>query len=197
MKTITQFVQQGINNLSELQDALQTSIRLEFSTLPPYLCAEWSISDTDPDSVADIIHDIVLQEMFHFALAGNMLSAIQGTPKIANSQFLLSYPTNTLPGEIHQELTVDFRPLSDDQLRAFMQIENPEFPPVQVSAARAAAPATIGEFYTTLSKAFDSVSPSIDPNAHFVTRGTEVFQIKSIRTKCDRKDQGRRRGRAR
>jgi hypothetical protein len=39
-----------------------------------------------------LIHDIVLQEMFHFALAGNMLSAIGGTPKIANPQFLPSGP---------------------------------------------------------------------------------------------------------
>jgi hypothetical protein len=180
MKTITQFVQQGINNCSELQDALQTAMRLEFSTLPPYLCAEWSITGNDPDRVARMIHDIVLQEMFHFALAGNMLSAIRGTPKIANPQFLPSYPTNTLPGEIHQDLTVDLRPLSKEQLQVFMQIETPEFPPVQV-AARAPGPATIGEFYTTLSKAFENINPPIDPNAHFVTRGAEVFQIKSIK----------------
>jgi hypothetical protein len=50
MKTIAQFVQDGISTLSELQDALQTAVRLEFSTIPPYLCAQWSIKDerTDP-----------------------------------------------------------------------------------------------------------------------------------------------------
>jgi hypothetical protein len=181
MKTITQFVQQGINDCSELQDALQTAMRLEFSTLPPYLCAEWSISGNDQDGVAGMIHDIVLQEMFHFALAGNMLSAIRGKLKIAHPQFLPSYPTNTLPGEIHQNLTVDLRPLSKEQLQVFMQIETPEFPPVQVAAVRAPGPATIGEFYTTLWKAFENVNPSIDPNALFVTRGAEVFQIKSIK----------------
>ena len=124
MKTITQFVQQGINNRSELQEALQTAMRLEFSTLPPYLCAEWSISGNDLDGVAVMIHEIVLQEMFHFALAGNMLSAIGGTFKVADPQFLPSYPTHTLPGDIHQDLTVDLRPLSKEQLQVFMQIEN-------------------------------------------------------------------------
>ena len=72
MKTITEFVRSGINDPSELKEALQTAMRLEFSTLPPYLCAEWSIIDgQDPNGVADNIYGIVLQEMFHFALAGN------------------------------------------------------------------------------------------------------------------------------
>ena len=157
MKTITQFVRQGINNIPELQDALLTAMRLEFSTLPPYLCAEWSIGDTDPDDVASMIHGIVLQEMFHFALAGNMLSSVKGTTKIAVPQFLPTYPTNSLPGDIHQAKPVDLRPLSKDQLAVFMQIEAPEFPPVEIEAARAAGPATIGEFYTTLSTAFQTL----------------------------------------
>lgn len=180
MKTITQFVRQGINNKSELKDALQTAMRLEFSTLPPYLCAEWSISGNDQDGVGRMIRKIVLQEMFHFALAGNMLSAISGQPKIAYPGFLPSYPTNTLPGDIHQDLAVDLLPLSPEQLKVFMQIEAPEFPPVEVAAALLAGPATIGEFYTTLSEAFEAHNPPIDPNAHFVERGSEVFQIKSI-----------------
>jgi hypothetical protein len=181
VKTITQFVREGINDASELRDALQTAMRLEFSTLPPYLCAEWSISGNDQNGVADMIHGIVLQEMFHFALAGNMLSAIGGAPKIADPKFLPSYPTNTLPGEIHQEPAIDLKPLSKEQLQVFMQIETPEFPPVEVAALRRAiGPATIGEFYTTLSKAFETVNPTIDSNAHFVKRGSEVFQIKSV-----------------
>jgi hypothetical protein len=179
MKTIAQFVRDGINNPTELQDALQTAMRLEFSTIPPYLCAEWSIGSDDPDGVGDLIHEIVVQEMFHFALAGNMLAAIGGAPRIANAGFLPTYPTNTLPGGIHQELPVDLKPLSKDQLQVFMQIETPEFPPVEL-ALRAVAPATIGAFYDTISNAFDAVNPVIDQNAHFVAQGAEVFQIKSI-----------------
>jgi Ferritin-like len=75
VKTIAEFVEQGINTLPELQAALQTALQLEFSTIPPYRCAEWSIQ-TDPAGVGGMIHDIVVQEMVHFALAGNMLSAI-------------------------------------------------------------------------------------------------------------------------
>ena len=51
MKTIAQFVRDGINNPAELQDALQTAMGLEFSTIPPYLCAEWSIGSDDPTAL--------------------------------------------------------------------------------------------------------------------------------------------------
>src|SRR5712664_3305522 len=142
MKTIAQFVNDRITLPSDLQDALLTAMQLEFSTIPPYLCAQWSIN-SDPSGVADMIENIVVQEMYHFALAGNMLTAIGGVPNIANAAFIPSYPTNVLPGGIAQKLAVDLQPLTPAQAQVFMQIEYPEFPPV----ALAAPPATIGAFY--------------------------------------------------
>jgi hypothetical protein len=181
MKTITQFVRQGIKDPAELKDALQTATRLEFSTIPPYLCAEWSIKPaTDLDKVRTKIKGIVIQEMYHFALAGNMLSAIGGTPTIANPDFLPKYPTNQLPGCIHQDLPVDLQPLSEDQLEVFMQIEKPEFPPVEIAAQLAVAPATIGEFYAALSTAFRDLTLVIDQNAHAIELPPNVFRINSI-----------------
>ena len=177
MKTIAQFVQDGISTLADLQDALQTAMQLEFSTIPPDLCAEWSITDGDPGGVANMIHTIVVQEMYHFALAGNILTAIGGTPSIANAAFVPSYPTNTLPGGIPQKLAVDLQPLSRNQLEVFMQIENPEFPPVAL--ATGPAPATIGAFYNTISTGFTTVNPTIVPNAHFVSMN-EAVPITSI-----------------
>jgi len=111
MKSIAQFVKNRITTPADLQDALQTAMRLEFSTIPPYLCAQWSIN-SDPSDVADMIEGIVVQEMYHFALAGNMLTAIGGVPNIANPTFLPSYPTNVLPGGIPQKLPVDLQPLT-------------------------------------------------------------------------------------
>ncbi|PWT77687.1 MAG: hypothetical protein C5B58_16415 [Acidobacteria bacterium] len=178
MKTIAQFLQDGIASIADLKAALQTSIQLEFSTIPPYLCAEWSIDfNNDPDDVTSMIHGIVVQEMFHFALAGNILSAIGGTPAIAHPDFLLTYPTNSLPGDIQQNLAVDLQPLSLDQLQVFMQIEYPEFPPVALRARRVA---TIGAFYEAISTAFSAIEPAIDPNAHYVAYGGSVGQIRTI-----------------
>lgn len=115
--------------------------------------------------------------MFHFALAGNMLSAVGGTPDIANAAFVPSYPTNALPGGIPQKLAVDLQPLSRDQLQVFMQIEFPEFPPV----ARVPSPAsaTIGDFYTTIADAFTAINPAIIPDAKFIDT-LEAVPIKSI-----------------
>ncbi|MGA7218804.1 MAG: ferritin-like domain-containing protein, partial [Candidatus Sulfotelmatobacter sp.] len=167
MKTIAQFVKDGISTLGDLQEALQLAMQLEFATIPPYLCAEWSSDSTqDPGGVAGMIENIVIQEMFHFALAGNMLSAIAGTPDIANSSFVPKYPTNVLPGGIPQKLPVDLQPLSINQLQVFMQIEYPEFPPVALTASN--PPATIGAFYDTIATGFVKVNPAINPGAHFV-----------------------------
>lgn len=176
MKTIAQFVRDRIKSLADLQDALQTAMQLEFSTIPPYLCAQWSIN-VDPSGVADMIQDIVVQEMYHFALAGNMLTAINGVPSIANAAFIPSYPTNVLPGGIPQKLPVDLKPLTPDQAQVFMQIEYPEFPPVAL--ALAARPATIGAFYDTIAEGFTTVNPTINPNAFAVNSG-EAKPIKSI-----------------
>jgi hypothetical protein len=173
MKTIAQFVKDRITSLPDLQDALQTAMQLEFSTIPPYLCAQWSIH-TDPGGVTDMIESIVVQEMDHFALAGNMLTAIGGLPNIANAAFIPNYPTNVLPGGIPQNLAVDLKPLTPDQVQVFMQIEYPEFPPV----ALAARPATIGAFYDTIRDGFTTLNPTIKPNAFAVTLD-EATPIKS------------------
>ena len=131
------------------------------------------------DGVGDLIHEIVVQEMFHFALAGNMLAAIGGAPRIANAGFLPTYPTNTLPGGIHQELPVRCEAALQGSAAGIHANRDARIPPVEL-ALRAAAPATIGAFYDTISNAFDALNPVIDQNAHFVAQGAEVFQIKSI-----------------
>ena len=130
------------------------------------MCTQWSVK-SDPDRVEGVLHKIVSQEMYHFALAGNLLSAIGGQPAIANPGFLPTYPTHTLPGGIEQTDAIDLKPLTHNQLAVFMQIEYPEFPPLALLAA-APAPATIGAFYDTIAVAFTSLKLMINPNAHAV-----------------------------
>ena len=179
MKTIAQFVKDRITSLPDLKDALQTAMQLEFSTIPPYLCAQWSIN-ADPGGVGGMIESVVVQEMYHFALAGNMLTAIGGMPSVANAAFIPNYPTNVLPGGIAQKLAVDLKPLTPDQVQVFMQIEYPEFPPV----AFAAAPATIGAFYETIADGITTVNPAINLNAFAVNSG-EAKPIKSVANALD------------
>src|ERR1035441_4552556 len=128
MRTVAQILSAGIATVDDLRESLQLASQLEFSTIPPYLCAEWSIRNGG--DVQDTIDEIVIQEMGHMALACNMLTAIGGVPAIANSSFVLSYPVTGLPGNVHPGLVVDLLPLNTAALDTFIAIEKPEFPPV-------------------------------------------------------------------
>lgn len=64
-----------------LQEALQIAVAVEFSTIPPYLCAWWSINDRKSE-VAQLIRRVVLDEMFHLGVVCNLLVAVGGRPDI-------------------------------------------------------------------------------------------------------------------
>ncbi|MFG1945402.1 ferritin-like protein [Nonomuraea sp. NPDC048826] len=177
MKTIREYVEARILSPDDLKGALQLAMRLEFATIPPYLCAEWSVR-SDPDRTAAVLRRIVVQEMYHFALAGNLLTAVGGTPSVAHADFLPVYPADELPGGIPQQLPVDLRPLVKDQIAVFMQIEYPDFPPV---ARMEAPPATIGAFYDAIIETFRTSDPEIDPDALAV----DVPHASPIRTVAD------------
>jgi hypothetical protein len=148
--------------------SLQEAVQLEWATIPPYLCAYWSIKTGGgvPPLTVEIsttIRSIVVQEMLHMGLACNMLAGIGGTPNIYSDNFTPHYP-GELPGQVHQGLVIGLAGLSmgephnKQQIRKFMQIELPENP---LALARSEGFATIGEFYDALSMAFHEVHPKL------------------------------------
>ena len=138
-----------------LADMLTTAIALEFATIPPYLCALWSIKD-DLHPVAKSIREIVQEEMLHMGLTCNMLAAIGVQPPIR--KLAPSYPSG-LPGDVHPGLNVHLQGLNRDSLLAFLQIEAP------AKLARSVPPEegdpkwpemrTIGQFYECVAAAFE------------------------------------------
>src|SRR4051812_25644346 len=74
-------VEERDHDLTWLMDSLQNAIALEFSTIPPYLCAWWSIKD-DSDPVAISLKTIWKEEMRHTGLACNLLAGIGGRPNL-------------------------------------------------------------------------------------------------------------------
>jgi hypothetical protein len=42
MRSVRETITNGITTLPQLQESLQTAMQLEFSTIPPYLCTQWS-----------------------------------------------------------------------------------------------------------------------------------------------------------
>jgi hypothetical protein len=159
--SLRSFTDAGIGSLGALHAALKLAMQLEFATIPPYLCAQWSIRN-DPDRVEQTLHSIVGQEMQHLALAGNLLTAVGGRPQLATAGFIPAYPVRNLPGNVLLSRDLDLRPCDRAQVELFMEIEEPEFPPEGLVAGR---PPTIGSFYDTIIQAFETLRPAIDPTA--------------------------------
>jgi hypothetical protein len=125
-----------------LRDALQTAITLELSTIPPYLCALYSIHEGRNTEAAGLIESVVMEEMLHVVLAANVLNAIGGSPRIDRRKFAPKYPT-TLP---HSDgrIVINLQRFSPEALVTFRRIERPEPPgtPPGVEGYH-----TIGQFY--------------------------------------------------
>src|SRR4051812_16031301 len=85
---------QRVTNRDELMTALQNAIRLEHSTIPPYLTAYYTLNGGSPsiNYARTIIRDVVIEEMLHLTLAANILNAIGGAPRLSDPQFIPTYP---------------------------------------------------------------------------------------------------------
>ncbi len=136
-------------SLEWLQAALQTAVSVEFSTIPPYLCALWSIQD-ELHEAAKSIRNVVQEEMLHMSLACNMLTAVGGVPKIATEGAQPVYPEK-LPAGIHSDLTVRLSGYNEAALDGFIEIESPND----------SSGVTIGEFYAAIAAAFEDLRPTI------------------------------------
>jgi hypothetical protein len=158
-----------------IHDTVNAAIALELATIPPYLCAWWSIRD-DRDPAAIAIQEIVFQEMSHMALMANLQNAIGGTPVIRGAA--PKYPTH-LPGHVREPLTVYLAGLTRDYLRdVLMEIEMPEKPLARALVFESFP--TIGAFYDALSAALTKENPPIDASKQLERRTFGVTILRSL-----------------
>src|SRR4051794_31363749 len=81
-----------ITRLQSLQEHLQWAIELEHFTLPPYLCALYSLNaDRNPEAT-ELVASVLVEEMLHMTLAANLLNAVGGHPRLDTPQMLPAYP---------------------------------------------------------------------------------------------------------
>ena len=150
-----------------LAHAVQTAINLEFATVPPYLCALWSIVD-DTHIAARFLRNVVQEEMLHFSLMCNLLTALGHTPAIADAGSVPNYPGH-LPGDIAADVEVWLGGLEPQLLQQFIDIEKPAYP-VAFAESTQSAPfsarnknhggyATIGAFYDAILDCLIEVQP--------------------------------------
>ena len=134
-----------IKKLEHLRSHLQTAIEVEHSTIPPYLCALYSIKDGSNLEAARIIKSVVVEEMLHMILAANVLNAISGSPRLNNSRFIPKFPT-FLPHS-DDAFRVNLEKFSIRAIETFRRIERPAKPSAPPEAYRYR---TLSQFYAAI-----------------------------------------------
>jgi CDGSH-type Zn-finger protein len=151
-----------IDTVASLRAHLQTAIEIEHATLPPYMCALYSIKDGHNAEAAEVIHSVFMEEMLHLTLAANLLNAVGGRPRLDAPELLPAHPT-PLP---HSDgsVIVSLQPFSPAALDAFLAIERP--------ADAAGSPEddrfeTIGQFYAAIGQALETLTADLGEEALF------------------------------
>ncbi|RZT16672.1 ferritin-like protein [Kribbella sp. VKM Ac-2569] len=134
---------QRIETIDSLHEHLQWAIELEHATIPPYLCALYSLDPArNPDAV-ELVSSVFVEEMIHLSLAANLLNAVGGEPRLDVPEMLPGYP-RVLP---HGSIELSLLPFGPDALEMFLRLEKPEAPG---SPAESDHYETIGQFYDAI-----------------------------------------------
>ncbi len=160
--------------VDRLKELLEAGVKLELSTIPPYLCALYTIHQEGNDEAKLVIRSVVVEEMLHMVLAANVLNAIGGEPRIAGPEHTPRYPH-----ELPDGVVIDLLPFSPAAVDAFLKVENPEHPhqaldpdhpllaqrrhePHVAHATKALGrPGTIGAFYAEIQEGLKEVAGEI------------------------------------
>jgi hypothetical protein len=134
-----------IATLESLREHLQWAIELEHFTLPPYLCALYSLDPGRNPEAAEVVASVLVEEMLHLTLVANLLNAVGGRPRLDTAQMLQGYP-RCLP---HSDgsFEVSLVRFSPEALEIFLMIEQPAPP---------GAPPE-GDWYETIGQFYDAI----------------------------------------
>ncbi|WP_393101593.1 ferritin-like protein [Streptomyces sp. LN325] len=151
-----------ITTVESLREHLQWAIELEHATLPPYLCALYSLAPSrNPDAV-QLVSSVFVEEMIHLALAANLLNAVGGHPRLDTPQMLPRHPRPLPHGD--RSLEMSLVPFGPEALEMFLRLELP---------ARAGAPVegdnyeTIGQFYGAIEQGLRHLCAELGEQAVF------------------------------
>lgn len=180
----------AIASLDELRRHLQWAIELEHATIPPYLCALYSLDPSRNAEAAQVISSVFVEEMLHLALAANLLNAVGGEPKLDAPQLLPAYPHPLPHGD--PAVRVNLVPFGSEALELFLSVEKP--------ASADAAPETdgyhtIGQFYAALDSGLRTLTDTLgeevvfcgDPKRqlqemHFSSGGGQVIPVHDLKS---------------
>ncbi|WP_280270149.1 ferritin-like domain-containing protein [Nocardia wallacei] len=180
----------AIDSLDDLRRHLQWAIELEHATIPPYLCALYSLEPGRNPEAAQAISSVFVEEMLHLALAANLLNAVGGEPKLDAPQLLPPYPHPLPHGD--PSVHLDLVPFGPEALELFLNVERP--------AAADAPPEsqdyhTIGQFYAALESGLRTLTDALGEDAvfcgdphrqlqemHFSSGGGQVVAVHDLKS---------------
>ena len=164
-------------NVERLRELLEAAVKLELATIPPYLCALYSIHPGTNLEATMVVRSVVVEEMLHMILAGNVLNAVGGRPRVSGREHAPHYPHELPDGVI-----LDLLPFSPAAVESFLQVENPKYKAeLQAPAALrrrttvhsshmltvSDRPTTIGAFYAEIAAGLRQVAAEIGEEALF------------------------------
>lgn len=151
---------------------LQWALELEHATIPPYLCALYSIPDGSNVMVSGLIRSVVMEEMLHMVLAANLLNAVGGKPDLLHRKFIPRYPT-FLPHS-DKAFKVHLRPFSPEAIQTFLRIERPMKPGAK---PRGNKYHTIGQFYSAIMARLEEMEHRARRRGKTIFTGKRSFQV--------------------
>lgn len=163
-----------------IQEMLQKAIELEWSTIPPYLVAYYSLKPERNREAAALIKSVFMEEMLHLVLAANVLTATGGRARLGGKN-CPSYPLQLeFKGERFADRMFDIRlaAFSEESIETFLAIELPEDlhrEPAALAAELAVEGSTIGEFYRKLKQELEDLCE--ETGEAFVFSGIPGHQV--------------------
>ena len=151
-----------IKTIKDLHEHLQWAIELEHATIPPYLCALYSIKDDTNRECVEVIQSVFIEEMLHMALVANILIATGGKPQLDYPEFIANYPT-PLPHS-DKSFEVNLNKFSPESIECFLKIERPA---KADAVSQDEGFASIGQFYKALEEGIIYLSKTLGDNILF------------------------------
>jgi hypothetical protein len=152
----------AIGTLDDLRRHLQWAIELEHATIPPYMCALYSLDPARNAEAAQVVGTVLTEEMLHLALAANLLNAVGGAPRLDAPELLPPYPHPLPHGDGSVE--IHLMPFSLDALDLFLQIEQPASADAPPQSDRYR---TIGQFYASIEAGLRTLCDELGEEAVF------------------------------
>jgi len=182
---------EAITSLESIREHLQWAIELEHSTIPPYLCALYSIEPDRNGEAVEVISSVLVEEMLHLTLAANLLNAVGGRPRLDIPRMLRPGYPRTLP---HSDgsFGISLLPFGPVAIETFLKIEQPS--PTS-GPAEGDSYETIGQFYQAIKRGLRGLSVVLgeanvfcgDParqvtDQHFYSGGGHIIAVDSLAT---------------